>query len=148
LHPDFANYVCSDDRGQLGGRDLEGPPNRYSHILTGRGDVEKGFAESDVIVENTYHAARVHQAYLEPHSVLVRVDGDRVDVWTCSKQPYATRDALADAAWIEHESVVLNHTYIGGDFGGKPTPADLPVAYFLAKATGRPVRMVLDYLEE
>ena len=42
----------------------------------------------------------------------------------------------------------LHHSHIGGDFGGKGTPLDLPVCYFLARAAGRPVRMVADYIEE
>jgi carbon-monoxide dehydrogenase large subunit len=46
------------------------------------------------------------------------------------------------------ENVVFNHSYIGGDFGGKATPANLPIAYFLAKASGRPVLMVNEYIEE
>jgi CO/xanthine dehydrogenase Mo-binding subunit len=44
--------------------------------------------------------------------------------------------------------VVFNHSYIGGDFGGKATPANLPICYFLSKASGWPVLMVLDYLVE
>ena len=43
---------------------------------------------------------------------------------------------------------MFNHSYIGGDFGGKATPANLPICYFLAKATGRPVLMVHEYIEE
>ncbi len=46
------------------------------------------------------------------------------------------------------ENVIFNHSYIGGDFGGKATPANLPICYFLAKATGRPVLMVNEYIEE
>ncbi|MPZ50501.1 MAG: molybdopterin-dependent oxidoreductase [Dehalococcoidia bacterium] len=124
------------------------PPNAYSVIKVDRGDIEAGFAEADVIVENTYHLPRVHQVYLEPQSVLIWLDGERVQVWTCSKAPYNTREALATAAQIPEESVVFNPTLIGGDFGGKATPSDLPICYFLARASGRPVRMILDYTEE
>src|SRR3990172_154089 len=79
---------------------------------------------------------------------MINIDGGLVQVWTCSKAPYDTRGALAVAATVEPESVIFNHTYIGGDFGGKATPACLPICYFLAKASGRPVRMVNDYIEE
>ncbi len=140
LHPDFADYT--------GGEALERPSNAYSHVTTARGDLDQGFAAAEVIVENTYTTGRVHQGYLEPQSVLVSLDGDEVSVWTCSKAPYATRDALAKAAGLPVESIVFNHTAIGGDFGGKATPANLPIAYALAKAARRPVRMVMDYDEE
>jgi CO/xanthine dehydrogenase Mo-binding subunit len=140
LHESFDTYV--------GGAAIDLPPNGYNHTLTDRGNIEQGFAEADLIVENSYETKRVHQGYLEPQSVLVSIEGDRTNVWTCSKAPYNTREALATAAGVEEETIVFNHTYIGGDFGGKATPANLPIAYELAKASGRPVRMVLDYLVE
>jgi CO/xanthine dehydrogenase Mo-binding subunit len=140
LHPDFASYQ--------GGAELESPSNAYNHTTNVRGDIEQGFAAADLIVENSFETPRVHHVYLEPQTVLVSLDGDKVLVWTVSKAPYATREALAKAANVPAEDIVFHHSYIGGDFGGKATPADLPIAYYLAKATGRPVKMVLDYLEE
>jgi CO/xanthine dehydrogenase Mo-binding subunit len=140
LHPEFASY--------RGGADVDIPPNGYNHASNERGDLGAGFTAADVIVENTYDTPRVHQGYLEPQSVLVSIDGEQVNVWTGSKAPFNTREALATAAGIEPESIIFNHVYIGGDFGGKATPHHLPIAYFLAKATRRPVRMVFDYIEE
>ena len=141
LHPDFPGYV--------GGKPFEGAPtNAYSRTVNDRGDIEAGFAAADVIVENTYTMARQHQAYLETQSVMVDASGPDVQVWTCSKAPYDTMNALAVALEMPPEHVIFNHSYIGGDFGGKATPANLPVCYFLSKAAGRPVRMVYEYLEE
>ena len=140
LHPAFETYT--------GGSVLERPTNAYAHTAVDRGDVEAGFAQADVVVENTYRTSRVHQAYLEPHNVLVHLNGARVEVWACSKAPYNLREALSTAIGVAEENIVINHSYIGGDFGGKATPADLPIAYHLAKASGRPVRMVADYVEE
>src|SRR5947207_5098599 len=140
LHPDYPSYP--------GARPVEKISNCYFSSVNERGDLEKGFAEADVVVENTYRVPRVHQAYLEPHGAVVSVEGDRVEVWCTTKAPYNIRDSLAAAAGIPAEKIVLNHSYIGGDFGGKGTPLDLPIAYFLAKAAGQPVRMVADYIEE
>ncbi|HWO73458.1 MAG TPA: xanthine dehydrogenase family protein molybdopterin-binding subunit [Dehalococcoidia bacterium] len=140
LHPDFGAYP--------GGRPLERPTNVYSSAVNERGDLERGFAEADVIVEGEYTTPRQHHAYLEPQTVLVQVEGETVRVWACSKAPYDTRNAMAVAIELPAERIVFNHTYIGGDFGGKATPANLPVCYFLARATGRPVIMVHDYVEE
>ena len=140
LHPDFAAYPGADH--------FEGQSNAYTTTVQERGDLEAGFTAADIIVENTYTTQRVHQAYLEPQSVLIKIDGGAVEVWTCSKSPYDTRNALALAVLEPEDNVVLNHTYVGGDFGGKQTPANLPICYFLAKETGRPVCMVSDYLEE
>ena len=69
LHPDFPSYP--------GGQPFDGEPtNAYSVAVNDRGDVDAGFAEADLIVENTYTLARQHQAYLEPHSVMVDATGD------------------------------------------------------------------------
>ena len=140
LHPDYGSYPGSSP--------LDAPSNRYYVDVSERGDVEAAFAQADVVVENTYETPRVHQAYLEPHSALVSIEEGRVHVWASSKVPHATRDSLAFTAGISPDEIVVHHAHIGGDFGGKGTPLDLPICYFLAKASGRPVRMVADYVEE
>jgi CO/xanthine dehydrogenase Mo-binding subunit len=140
LHPDYPSY--------MGARPLENVTNAYSSAVNEKGDIEAGFAEADVVVENTYTLSRQHHAYLETQSVAINIEGDVVQVWTCSKAPYDTRDALSIAIEVPDANVVFNHSYIGGDFGGKATPANLPICYFLAKATGRPVLMVQEYIEE
>lgn len=62
--------------------------------------------------------------------------------------PYNTRESLATAAGIAQEQLLFHHVYIGGDFGGKGNARNTPICYYLARATGRPVRMVSDYIEE
>jgi CO/xanthine dehydrogenase Mo-binding subunit len=140
LHPDYPSY--------MGARPTEKVSNAYSSAVNEKGDIEAGFAEADVIVENTYTLSRQHHAYLETQSVAISVENDTVQVWTCSKAPYDTRNALSIAIEVPDENVVFNHSYIGGDFGGKATPANLPICYYLAKATGRTVLMVHEYIEE
>jgi CO/xanthine dehydrogenase Mo-binding subunit len=140
LHPDYPAY--------MGARPLEKVSNAYSSAVNEKGDIEAGFAEADVVVENAYTLSRQHHAYLETQSVAINIEGGVVQVWTCSKAPYDTRNALSIAIEVPDENVVFNHSYIGGDFGGKATPANLPICYFLAKAAGRPVLMVQEYIEE
>jgi CO/xanthine dehydrogenase Mo-binding subunit len=143
LHPDFNSYVGFRYK-------QEAPSNIHHATRLDRGDVEQGFAEADFIVENTYVTQRQSQGYLEPHALLVQIDpaDGRVHVWHCNKVPHTTRDALAAAAGIAREQIVFHPTYIGGDFGGKGNSRLTPIAYYLAKAAGRPVRMISDYTEE
>jgi carbon-monoxide dehydrogenase large subunit len=143
LHPDFNSYVGFSHKH-------EAPSNVHLQTRLDRGDIDQGFAEADVIVENTYVTQRQSQAYMEPHALLVQIDpaDDRVHVWHCNKVPHTTRGALAHAAGIAEERIVFHPTYIGGDFGGKGNSRITPIAYYLAKASGRPVRMISDYLEE
>jgi CO/xanthine dehydrogenase Mo-binding subunit len=80
--------------------------------------------------------------------VLIHIDGGRTNVWICSKVPYSTRESLATAGGLPEEEILFHHTYIGGDFGGKGNSRNTAVCYYLAKATGRPVKIVTDYVEE
>lgn len=143
LHPDFNSYIGFRHKH-------DAPSNVHLTTRLDRGDIAQGFAEADLIVENTYVTQRQSQGYLEPHSLLIHIDpGDnRVHVWHCNKVPHHTRAALAHAAGIDEARIVFHPTYIGGDFGGKGNSRLTPIGYYLAKASGRPVRMISDYLEE
>src|SRR5919108_1099630 len=142
LHPDFNAYFGFAQK-------MSKPANAYHRTFFAKGDLEWGFAEADLIIENTYVTQRIHQGYIEPQAVLVNIDDSgRVHVWVCSKVPYNTRESLSTVAGIPEEQILFHHVYIGGDFGGKGNARNTPICYFLAKATGRPVRMVSDYTEE
>ncbi|MBI2987642.1 MAG: xanthine dehydrogenase family protein molybdopterin-binding subunit, partial [Deltaproteobacteria bacterium] len=142
LHPDVNSYPGLP-------KPLEKPSNAYVQDVWKRGDVEAGFAQSDLIVENTFTVPRVHQAFLEPHSSLVWIDDQgRVQVWSSSKAPHVLKQSLAAALDIPKERIRVNPVSIGGDFGGKGGPLDEPLCYFLALRSGRPVKMVMEYQEE
>ena len=140
LHPDYGTYP--------GTKPLATPSNAYHVAVSERGDLEAGFAAADLVVEHTYRTQRQHQAYLEPHTSLVAIEDGHVNVWSNSKVPYAVRDILAFATGVPAADITVHHTYIGGDFGGKGTPLNLPICYHLARVSGRPVRMVADYVQE
>ena len=124
-------------------------PNVHSHTQWNTGECEKGFAESDFIFEQTFTTQRVHHGYLEPHVVVVRVDSSgRFLVSSPSKGPYATREQLADWMGIDQAKVAFQLNPIGGDFGGKGSLMDIPLCCYLAKATGRPAKMLMSYAEE
>ncbi|HEX5141190.1 MAG TPA: molybdopterin cofactor-binding domain-containing protein, partial [Dehalococcoidia bacterium] len=143
LHPDFNTYFGFRQK-------MESPSNVFHKTHLERGDIEAGFAEADLVYEATYSTQRMFQGYLEPQSITCYINPDdgRVHVWTCNKVPYSTREAMASSAKIEEETILFHHTHIGGDFGGKGNSRNNPVAYYLAKATGRPVKIVTDYIEE
>jgi putative selenate reductase molybdopterin-binding subunit len=67
---------------------LETPSNAFVRDVWGKGNVEEGFAQADLIIEGTYTVPRQHQAYLETHSCLVWIDDEgRTQIWTSSKVP-------------------------------------------------------------
>ena len=128
---------------------LEGPSNVFVRNEWGKGDPEAGLAAADVIVENTFTTSMVHQAYIEPNSWLVWADEEgRAQVWASNKTPHPAKRQVAGPMGLDPEQVRLNPVTIGGDFGGKGQPRNIPLCYYLSLATGRPIRMVFEYTEE
>ena len=128
---------------------LSGPTNDFVYATWGKGDLETGFKQADIIVENTFTTPVVHQSYIEPHSCVVSAAADgSAEFWSCSKVPYGVREQVANALKLLQEKLNFNPVYIGGDFGGKGDFMDLAVVYLLSKKAGRPVKLVMDYEEE
>jgi len=124
-------------------------PNTYAYRSATNGDLEAGFKAADRIFEHTFRTQSHHQGYIEPHAVLVWVEADgRVHAWMSTKSPFPARTQLAALAQIPPDQIVVHVAHVGGDFGGKGSVMELPVAYFLAKASGHPVKMVMSYTDE
>lgn len=142
LHPDVLDY-----KGRPG--KLDAPSNDFIYITWKKGDLEVGFRQADLVVENTFSTNPIHQAYIEPHSCVVKTASDgSAEIWACSKVPYGIREQVANAVRIDPEKLVVHPVYIGGDFGGKGDFMDIAVVYFMSKKAGQPVKMVMDYDEE
>jgi CO/xanthine dehydrogenase Mo-binding subunit len=142
IHPEVAEY-----KGLL--HKIETPTNVFVHLTWKKGEVEEGFRQSDVIVENTFEVPAVHQAYIEPHSCLVRVNADHgADVWASTKSPFAMREQVGVALEVPPARIVVHPCYVGGDFGGKGDANEVALCYLLSKQTGRPVKFLIDYSEE
>lgn len=142
--------LVHENPGAYAGAPKERPhPNVQSVLRFRLGDVEAGFREADRIFEHTFRTQLAHQGYLEPHAGVVAIDADgRVQVWASNKMPYRLKELMAHALALPEERIRVNLTPIGGDFGGKGSLMDLPLAYHLARVTGRPVKMVMRYAEE
>ena len=142
LHPHMPSYVG-----------LPQPPssinNVFAHNRWVKGDVAQGFRESDQVFEHTFSAQLMHQGYIEPHACMARVDdAGRVEMWVNNKAPFNLRSQLS-AVWdMPEDRITLHPCSIGGDFGGKGSFMDAPLCYYLALHSGRPVKMVMDYLQE
>jgi carbon-monoxide dehydrogenase large subunit len=142
LHPNLADY-----KGLL--HKIEKPSNVFVDLRWKKGEVQEGFRQSDVVVENTFTVPAVHQAYIEPHSSVVRLNTDgTADIWSANKSPFGMRDQVGNALQIAPGSLIIHPCYVGGDFGGKGDGNDVALCYLLAKSSGRPVKLVVDYTEE
>lgn len=125
------------------------PPNVVKYLEFGHGDVEQGFAEADLVMENTYHTEATHQGYIEPHACLGQLGADgRGDMWVCTQGQWYIRKMCADVLGLEASSLRVTPSEIGGGFGGKTTIFMEPLALALSKkAGGRPVKLVMSRAE-
>ncbi|TMB68497.1 MAG: xanthine dehydrogenase family protein molybdopterin-binding subunit [Deltaproteobacteria bacterium] len=144
LHDDASAYDGAPQAIMV--RDI---PNLCNRLTWKKGDIDEGFRESDRVIEHTFRIPLRHQGYIEPQAFLVAVEDDgQVLAWSSSKSPFGTRSQLAKAIGLPPDKVRVHAVTVGGDFGGKGGPGDLPIAYFLAKQAKRPVRIVATNSEE
>ena len=142
LHPDVPSYD-----GLL--EPLPQPTNDFCRVVWSKGDVAHGLAESDLIFEHTFTTQLMHQVYLEPHACVVEIDtSGRVQIWANNKAPFLLRRQLAAVTGLPEDRILMNPCFIGGDFGGKGDFMDVPLCYHLARVSGKPVKMAMDYVEE
>jgi xanthine dehydrogenase molybdenum-binding subunit len=146
LHPNLTTMYRVERTAR--GEDTGVKGNIAGHIQHKLGDIEKGFAEADVIVEREFDTETVHQGYIEPHaSTAVWSQDGRVTIWTCTQSSFGIRTATAAILAIPESTVKVIPTEIGGGFGAKITCYLEPVAAVLARKSGRPVKMVMDRKE-
>jgi CO/xanthine dehydrogenase Mo-binding subunit len=123
--------------------------NVVNKLTWGKGDIEKGFRDADLVLEHTFKIPIHHQGYLEPQSFLVKTNEDgSVDAWSSTKGPFGTRAQFAKAAGIPASQIRIHAVHVGADFGGKSGAGELPICYFLAKQAKRPVKIILTHTEE
>ena len=124
-------------------------PNVCGYMRWQHGELDAGFAAADQLFEHTFHTPTEHHGYIEPHAVLADVKPDgRGEVWASNKSPYMLRAQLAACFGVEGAGIKLHNLHIGGDFGGKGSQMEAPVAYLLSREAGRPVKLVMSYTEE
>lgn len=112
-------------------------------------EVEQALATADHVFEHTFHTPHQHQVYLEPHACLVEVDPSGVaHIWASNKAPLLLATYLREGLGLERDQLDIHLLPLGGDFGGKGSFMDIPLAYFLARASRRPVKMVMSYADE
>ncbi len=119
--------------------------NLLKHIKVRKGDMEKGFVESDVILEHTFHTPITEHGFLEPEcSIAVPTPNGRMEIYVGSQIPYQDRTQVARAMGWPEERVRIIGQLMGGGFGGKEDIAGQIHAAMLANATGRPVKLLFD----
>lgn len=123
--------------------------NIAAHIKIRKGDVEEGFAQSDVIVEEEFSTQKVEHTPLEPHVALAEFmpDGQLV-ITTSTSRAFAYITQLLRILQLDMTQLRVLTPPVGGAFGGKNDVSLEPWVALLAIKTGRPVKMVFSRKEE
>lgn len=108
-----------------------------------RGDAEKGFAESDVVIERTFHVQRISPGYLEPEVSTVEWQKDGcLKIWAHSQMPFELHKDVCQMLNLPHEKVQIHVPVIGGSFGGKSDATITLMAALCAYAVKGSVRVL------
>lgn len=141
LHPGSTEYVS------------DFPYVRYGNVCmdakVGIGDVEAGFRQSDLIIEDTYDTQPVSQVPLETHACVAGFDpSGRLTVWTGTQELSVCHFELSQALELPMTKVRVIPLWIGGGFGGKLKTHLEPICALLAMKADRPVKIALSREEE
>lgn len=145
IHEDWGRYVCSSVCFPVQGTNI----GDQFHLK--KGDVEKGFAEADLVVESSFRCGQLQHTLIETHTATAIANPytQDIQVWTPNQSPFGIRGLMAKIFGVPAEKVRLTMTHIGGAFGGKYEAKCEPIAIALSlKAGGRPVKLTYDRHEE
>jgi selenium-dependent xanthine dehydrogenase len=144
LQPVISNAVQAREEGQP---QIHEKGNLLKHIKVRKGDAEIGFAESDIVLEHTFHTPAHDHLFIEPECSIAVPEGERMLIYVGSQIPYQDRTQIARALGWDESRVRILGQLMGGGFGGKEDIAGQIHAAMLANATGRPVKLLFDRQE-
>jgi len=143
LHDDMrtiemiARFVPGTERGDK-------VSNVASHLKFAGGDLDRGFADADLVLEREYETTMTHQGYIEPHNgtAFWNTDGE-LTLWCSTQGPFSVREQVAKILKVPVSKVTVVPMEIGGGFGGKIPVYMEPLAALFSQRTGKPVKMTM-----
>ena len=140
VHPDWEGYEAAEallrNRNTLG----------YSTIV--KGDADAAMAKADIVVSSRFVTDPVQGVPIEPRAIIAQWQGDRVTVWSSTQVPYAARSGVSHVLQIPESHVRVVVPLLGGGFGAKCDFHFEGHVAALARAAGRPVKLVFSRREE
>ncbi len=122
---------------------------RFDHQKLRFGDVERGFASADIVMEHRYQMSPIEHAPTETNgSIAAPEQNGRYVVHSCAQGLFFALGTTAKIVDVESNQLHFIGGTVGGGFGGKVDSLTEPLAVLGAMLTGRPVRFVLDREEE
>ena len=131
--------------------DPERSPRVFKEIRIAKGDLARGLAEADLVVEGEYRTGRQEHVYIEPNGVIAIPDpAGGITVYGSLQCPYYVHKALKVLLGLRDDRVRVVQTETGGGFGGKEEYPSVIAGHaaLLALKSGRPVKLVYDRTED
>ena len=123
---------------------LHGDSNLLADFFHEKGDVEKAFEESYLIVEDDFETPAQDHGYMEPDACFAYVEDDRLMVYTASQNVFADRLMICRALGLAPEQVRVRAAFVGGGFGGKDGHTCQIYPSLVSWLTKRPAKVVFD----
>jgi CO/xanthine dehydrogenase Mo-binding subunit len=140
IHEEWESYEADEELGR------DGNVLGYSTVV--KGDAGAAMDSAEVVVKGRYVTDASQGAPIEPRALLAQWEGDRVTVWTSTQVPYAARAGVAHVLQIPQSHVRIVVPLLGGGFGSKCDFHYEGHVAALARAAGRPVKLVFSREEE
>jgi CO/xanthine dehydrogenase Mo-binding subunit len=140
VHADWGTYEVDDNVVRDG--------NVASHSTIVKGDAAAAMAEADVVVKDRYVADGSHAVPIEPRALLAEWQGDHVTIWSSTQVPFGARAGVAETLGLPQNRVRVIVPHLGGGFGAKCEVGFEPHVAALARAAGRPVKIVFSRRDE
>jgi putative selenate reductase molybdopterin-binding subunit len=120
---------------------IHGDPRRNlaASVHGGIGDITRGLAEAEVVVEREYETSQVQHSSVEPHVVYTRIEDERLVIHASTQVPWHVRRIVARILGISENQVRVIKERVGGGFGAKQDMVLEEVAAYATWVTGRPV---------
>ncbi|MFJ9942256.1 molybdopterin-dependent oxidoreductase [Streptomyces erythrochromogenes] len=158
-------YVTDPEEAMLPGAPVIHPKGPESGIIRAEnnvcgevhhtiGDMEQGYAQADVVLEETFHTQRVQHASLETHGSVAwfepkeEGDGERITVRSSTQAPFLTRRALCALYDLNEDEVRVVAGRVGGGFGGKQEMLTEDIVVLAALKLRRPVKLEFTRAEQ
>ena len=118
------------------------------NVVSRDGNIQNGEKRAASILEETYLDGYVAHAPMEPHTAVVKIEGDKATVWASTQTPFGAKDGAARVLGFPAENVRVITPFVGGGFGGKTSNLQVMEAARLAKLAGKPVQVAWSRKEE
>ncbi|HZR26620.1 MAG TPA: xanthine dehydrogenase family protein molybdopterin-binding subunit [Vicinamibacterales bacterium] len=122
----------------------------FKQIGIDKGDLDRGFADADIVVEGEYRTGHQEQLYIEPNGVIAVAENGGITVYGSMQCPYYVHKALKVMLGLPDEKVRVVQTETGGGFGGKEEYPSMIACHaaLLAIKSKRPVKLIYDRVED